>query len=1173
MSPEQQIRMSRRQTSASHPVVVNTVRRELTLLLLKVVMLGINSLKMFAAVLLMTGTTVAFNIYNVPVHHFTSDDPLFGQSLVQSSDGVYVLSPTNGEVKCKLGNNCSKLNIPVSGKKGLRPVASAASKWNKEKILVCNQVRTKVGSTENLNGNCTLLSGEKKEDINPASLDEININKTTFEGTCHEPLKQDSTNINNNNNNYHGNPTGYQVHQRMRREVEKNDKETDEDEDAGTEIAFVLDGSGSIEAEDFEKCNFAIVQYGSKIRTELSLLENDNRTEALNKVKNIKQTYNLTKTASALYHVLTEVFVPESGSKKDAKKMIILLSDGRILGDNRSLPDVLNMTEMKDILRFAIGIGPDVVNNPIAVKEMIQIAGDENRYFSLSSYAALENILSPLEQRIIGIKDAGTEIAFVLDGSGSIEEEDFEKAKNFIYNVMKNVWTSCFSCNFAIVQYGSEIRTELSLLENDDGTEALNKVKSIKQTYNLTKTASALHHVLTEVFVPESGSKKDAKKMIILLSDGRILGDNRSLPDVLNMTEMKDILRFSIGIGPDVVNNPIAVKEMIQIAGDENRYFSLSSYAALENILSPLEQRIIGIKDAGTEIAFVLDGSGSIEEEDFEKAKNFIYNVMKNVWTSCFSCNFAIVQYGSEIRTELSLLENDNRTEALNKVKSIKQTYNLTKTASALHHVLTEVFVPESGSKKDAKKMIILLSDGRILGDNRSLPDVLNMTEMKDILRFSIGIGPDVVNNPIAVKEMIQIAGDENRYFSLSSYAALENILSPLEQRIIGIKDAGTEIAFVLDGSGSIEEEDFEKAKNFIYNVMKNVWTSCFSCNFAIVQYGSEIRTELSLLENDNRTEALNKVKSIKQTYNLTKTASALHHVLTEVFVPESGSKKDTKKMIILLSDGRILGDNRSLPDVLNMTEMKDILRFAIGIGPDVVNNPIAVKEMIQIAGDENRYFSLSSYAALENILSPLEQRIIGIKDAGTEIAFVLDGSGSIEEEDFEKAKDFIYNVMKNVWTSCFSCNFAIVQYGSEIRTELSLLENDDGTEALNKVKSIKQTYNLTKTASALHHVLTEVFVLESGSKKDAKKMIILLSDGRILGDNRSLPDVLNMTEMKDILRFAIGIGPDVVNNPIAVKEMIQIAGDENRYFSLSSYAALENILSPLEQRIIGIKG
>ncbi len=51
-------------------------------------------------------------------------------------------------------------------------------------------------------------------------------------------------------------------------------------------------------------------------------------------------------------------------------------------------------------------------------------------------------------------------------------------------------------CNFAIVQYGSKIRTELSLLDNEDGAESLQKVKEIKQIYNLTKTASAIHHVL-----------------------------------------------------------------------------------------------------------------------------------------------------------------------------------------------------------------------------------------------------------------------------------------------------------------------------------------------------------------------------------------------------------------------------------------------------------------------------------------------------------------------------------------------------------------------------------------------------------------------------------------------------------------------------------------------------
>ncbi|KTF73466.1 hypothetical protein cypCar_00048040 [Cyprinus carpio] len=44
-------------------------------------------------------------------------------------------------------------------------------------------------------------------------------------------------------------------------------------------------------------------------------------------------------------------------------------------------------------------------------------------------------------------------------------------------------------------------------------------------------------------------------------------------------------------------------------------------------------------------------------------------------------------------------------------------------------------------------------------------------------------------------------------------------------------------------------------------------------------------------------------------------------------------------------------------------------------------------------------------------------------QDAGTEIAFVLDGSGSIDHDDFQRAKDFIYNVMSNVWKTCFNAS------------------------------------------------------------------------------------------------------------------------------------------------------
>ncbi|KAF7699874.1 integrin alpha-E-like [Silurus meridionalis] len=190
-------------------------------------------------------------------------------------------------------------------------------------------------------------------------------------------------------------------------------------------------------------------------------------------------------------------------------------------------------------------------------------------------------------------------------------------------------------------------------------------------------------------------------------------------------------------------------------------------------------------------------------------------------------------------------------------------------------------------------------------------------------------------------------------------------------------EDEGTEIAFVLDGSGSIEQEDFERAKEFIHNVMRNVWTTCLSCKFAVVQYGRDIRTELSLNENDERLKALHKVKNIKQIHAITKTASALYYVLTDIFVPQSGSKENNKKIIILLSDGQMAGDNRTLTEVLNMPQMKGIVRYAIGLGPEVLNKQRAILEMTEIAGGEERFLKVSNYGLLKNILSSLEESIL----------------------------------------------------------------------------------------------------------------------------------------------------------------------------------------------------
>lgn len=51
-------------------------------------------------------------------------------------------------------------------------------------------------------------------------------------------------------------------------------------------------------------------------------------------------------------------------------------------------------------------------------------------------------------------------------------------------------------CSFALVQYGEVIQTEFDLRYSQDVVASLARVQNITQVRNVTKTASALQHVL-----------------------------------------------------------------------------------------------------------------------------------------------------------------------------------------------------------------------------------------------------------------------------------------------------------------------------------------------------------------------------------------------------------------------------------------------------------------------------------------------------------------------------------------------------------------------------------------------------------------------------------------------------------------------------------------------------
>ncbi|XP_064438785.1 integrin alpha-E isoform X8 [Mirounga angustirostris] len=147
---------------------------------------------------------------------------------------------------------------------------------------------------------------------------------------------------------------------------------------------------------------------------------------------------------------------------------------------------------------------------------------------------------------------------------------------------------------FALVQYGEVIQTEFDLRDSQDVMASLARVQNITQVGRVTKTASAMQHVLDNIFTPSHGSRKNASKVMVVLTDGDIFEDPLNLTTVINSPKMQGVERFAIGVGKAFENNK-TYSELKLIASDpDDRYaFKVTNYTALDGLLSRLQQNII----------------------------------------------------------------------------------------------------------------------------------------------------------------------------------------------------------------------------------------------------------------------------------------------------------------------------------------------------------------------------------------------------------------------------------------------------------------------------------------------------------------------------------------------------------------------------------------------------
>ncbi|XP_052003748.1 collagen alpha-1(XIV) chain-like isoform X4 [Xyrauchen texanus] len=142
-------------------------------------------------------------------------------------------------------------------------------------------------------------------------------------------------------------------------------------------------------------------------------------------------------------------------------------------------------------------------------------------------------------------KAAKADLAFLVDGSWSIGDDNFQKIIRFLYSTTGALDViGPEGTQVAIAQFSDDARTEFKLSSYSDKESLLDAVQRISYKGGNTKTGRAIKHVKEAIFTEDAGVRRGIPKVLVVLTDGRSQDDVNKISKEM---QMEGYIIFAIG--------------------------------------------------------------------------------------------------------------------------------------------------------------------------------------------------------------------------------------------------------------------------------------------------------------------------------------------------------------------------------------------------------------------------------------------------------------------------------------------------------------------------------------------------------------------------------------------------------------------------------------------------
>nr|XP_040033771.1 collagen alpha-1(XXI) chain isoform X1 [Gasterosteus aculeatus aculeatus] len=190
------------------------------------------------------------------------------------------------------------------------------------------------------------------------------------------------------------------------------------------------------------------------------------------------------------------------------------------------------------------------------------------------------------------------------------------------------------------------------------------------------------------------------------------------------------------------------------------------------------------------------------------------------------------------------------------------------------------------------------------------------------------------------------------------------------------------------------------------------------------------------------------------------------------------------------------------------------------------------------------------------------DEDIRSCRTAPCDLVFILDGSWSVEDVNFELVKRWLVNMTTSFNIGQKFTQVGVVQYSDDPVLEIPLGKHFSTKELIKAMESIEYMGGNTRTGTAIEFATKKLFGLSERGPAGISRIAVVLTDGK------SQDEVLKAAEAarkKGIILFAIGVGPET--------EVLQLQNIANKpfstyVFSVEDYKGISRIIQVIRQKL-----